>query len=246
MDNSKILNVKDGPDADGRGGILRITPDGNRTAEGVLGHEYPLNLYYAYGIRNSYGIDFDPLSGSLWDTENGPAKNDEINLVEPGFNSGWKIIPGEHLPIYVRSISKGTLWTLTEGENTAIRSLFGIYAVAPTEITFLDSDKYGTQYENDMFVGDYNNGYVYHFDLNEERTGLSNDITEAKSLEELHDMGIVFGEGFNGFNTKGEGADVIFNQGFGGITDIEVGPDGYLYVLSIGKGTIYRIVPSLG
>ena len=97
-----------------------------------------------------------------------------------------------------------------------------------------------------MFVGDYNNGYVYHFDLNEERTGLSIDSMEAKSLEELHDMGIVFGEGFNGFNTKGEGADVIFNQGFGGITDIEVGPDGYLYVLSIGKGTIYRIVPTLG
>ncbi len=46
-------------------------------------------MYYAYGIRNSFGIDFDPVTGRLWDTENGPAFGDEINLVEPGFNSGW-------------------------------------------------------------------------------------------------------------------------------------------------------------
>jgi glucose/arabinose dehydrogenase len=246
MDNSKILNVKNGPDADGRGGILRITPDGNRTAEGLIGDEYPLNLYYAYGIRNSYGIDFDPLSGSLWDTENGPTRNDEINLVEPGFNSGWKVIPGgASSNLREIDIEKDLVDFDGRGKYSDPEFVWD-YAVAPTEITFFDSDKYGTQYENDMFVGDYNNGYVYHFDLNEERTGLSIDSMEAKSLEELHDMGIIFGEGFNGFNTKGEGADVIFNQGFGGITDIEVGPDGYLYVLSIGKGTIYRIVPTLG
>src|ERR671914_10993 len=37
--------------------------------------------------------------------------------------------------------------------------------------------------------------------------------------------------------------DVIFGQGFAGITDVEVGPDGYLYVVSIGQGKIFRIVP---
>ena len=78
------------------------------------------------------------------------------------------------------------------------------------------------------------------------RTGLLADIVEAKSLEELHNAGIIFGEGFIGFNTKGEGADTIFDKGFGGITDLEVGPDGYLYVVSIGKGSIYKIVPSQG
>ena len=58
------------------------------------GERYPLDLYYAYGIRNGYGFDFDPVSGRLWDTENGPEFGDEINLVEPGFNSGWKTIQG--------------------------------------------------------------------------------------------------------------------------------------------------------
>ena len=55
---------------------------------------YPLNLYYAYGIKNSFGIGFDPVTGKLWDTENGPDFGDEINLIEPGFNGGWSKIQG--------------------------------------------------------------------------------------------------------------------------------------------------------
>ena len=81
------------PSSDGTGGILRITQDGEpvidpNTGDHILGSDYPLNLYYAYGIRNSFGIDFDPVSGYLWDSENGPGHSDEINRVEPGFNSG--------------------------------------------------------------------------------------------------------------------------------------------------------------
>jgi glucose/arabinose dehydrogenase len=37
---------------------------------------------------------FDPVTDALWDTENGPAFGDEINLVEPGFNSGWRDVQG--------------------------------------------------------------------------------------------------------------------------------------------------------
>lgn len=85
---TKAQNYKDGIDPDGRGGILRITQDGQPT-DGILGDSIPLRIYYAYGIRNSFGMDFDPISGNLWDTENGPGNGDEINLVLPGFNSGW-------------------------------------------------------------------------------------------------------------------------------------------------------------
>ena len=73
-------NYQDGG-VDGRSGILRITQDGAAVPDGsILSDEPPLNMYYAYGIRNSYGMDFDPLSGNLWDTENGPGNSDEINL----------------------------------------------------------------------------------------------------------------------------------------------------------------------
>ena len=49
---------------------------------------------FAMGIRNSFGLGVDPVTGYLWDTENGPDNWDEINLVKPGFNSGWRYIMG--------------------------------------------------------------------------------------------------------------------------------------------------------
>src|SRR5918999_463533 len=100
---TKAQNYVDGVEPDGRSGILRITQDGQPVGGdgdgsgsdiGVLGNTHPLNLYYAYGIRNSFGFDFDPVTGNIWDTENGPGNSDEINLVEPGFNSGWQEIQG--------------------------------------------------------------------------------------------------------------------------------------------------------
>ena len=81
---TQAQNVVNGPPADSTGGILRVTQDGQPVPNPPLGQNTaPLNLYYAYGIRNSFGIGFDPVSGKLWDTENGPSFGDEINLVEP-------------------------------------------------------------------------------------------------------------------------------------------------------------------
>src|SRR5215212_39828 len=85
---TKTQNYVDGKPVDGRAGVLRITQDGKPVGKGILGSEYPLNLYYAYGVKNSFGIDFDPVTKKLWVTENGPKFGDEINLAEPGFNSG--------------------------------------------------------------------------------------------------------------------------------------------------------------
>jgi aldose sugar dehydrogenase len=66
-----------------------------------LGTKYPVDLYFAYGIRNSFGLDFDPVSGKLWETENGPKSGDEINLVEPGFNGGWNKSQGTSECTYI-------------------------------------------------------------------------------------------------------------------------------------------------
>ncbi len=87
-------NYQNGSLPDGRSSILRVTQDGLPVGQGILSDTYPLNLYYAYGIRNSFGMDWDPVTGNLWDTENGPHYGDEINLVEPGFNSGWVSVQG--------------------------------------------------------------------------------------------------------------------------------------------------------
>jgi glucose/arabinose dehydrogenase len=97
---TKAQNVKNGVEPDGTSGILVITQDGKAVSQqqiaklGNNNKDLISKYYYAYGIWNSFGIDFDPVTGILWDTENGVVFGDEINLVEPGFNSGWNKIDG--------------------------------------------------------------------------------------------------------------------------------------------------------
>ena len=85
---TQAQNIADGPAPNGLGGVLRISQDGGIVDPDnpIFGEGLPLNVYYAMGIRNSFGFDFDPLTGNLWDTENGPTVADEINLILPNFS----------------------------------------------------------------------------------------------------------------------------------------------------------------
>jgi glucose/arabinose dehydrogenase/plastocyanin len=231
---TQAQNIRDGPEADGTGGVLRITQDGDIVEDPVFASD-PLNLYYAIGIRNSFGIDFDPITGELWDTENGPTAGDEINMVEQGFNSGWYPIQGkvgEDLLGHGSSESD-----LVEFENSHYRDPEFTWAlpIGVTDAKFLNSDKLGKQYENNLFVGDIDNGYIYRFTLNTERNAieLNGSSYNGVSLADLEDKEV---------NAPREAIPLIFGQGFGGITDLEVGPDGYLYVLSY-HGDLFRVKP---
>jgi glucose/arabinose dehydrogenase len=74
-------------DPDDLGGkVLRLDPDGSVPTDNPLG---PENSVYALGIRNSFGLCFDPVTGNLWETENGPATDDEVNRIVAGANYGW-------------------------------------------------------------------------------------------------------------------------------------------------------------
>jgi len=227
-------NIADGPDADGTGGILRITQDGQVVSgDPIFGDELPLSLYYAIGIRNSFGFDFDPLTGNLWDTENGPVAGDEINLVEPGFNSGWALIQGfSDDDIMSNGASENDLVEL--GTSTYSDPEFGWkIPIGITDAKFLNSNKLGQEYENNLFAGDINNGYLYRFALNDDRAGILINNSFVGDIESLSD---------NEVDAPKESEPLIFGQGFGGITDIEVGPDGYLYILTY-PGDMYRILP---
>jgi len=242
---TKAQNIKNSKDPDGRGGILRVTQDGNAVGNGILGNSHPLDKYYAYGIRNSFGMDFDPVTGYLWDTENGPGYGDEINLVRPGFNSGWIKIQGIWEPMGANAsenmleLNQNKILFPSGGDTFVNFDGKGTYSppeftwnktVGPTALKFLTNDKLGQEYKNDIFVGDVNNGNIYHFDLNKDRTELvlTGKLSDkvANSSEEIDE------------------SDIVFGQGFGGITDIEVGPyDGNLYVVSSKEGKIFRIGP---
>ena len=224
---TQTQNFEDGIVADGRSGILRITQDGKPVGKGILGDSMPLRLYYAYGIRNSFGLDFDPITGLLWDTENGPADGDEINLVNPGFNSGWHKVYG--FSSSPKNFDVDEMVTFDGNGKYEEPKLVWERSAGLTSIVFLDSDKLGTQYKNDIFVGDVHNGRLYHFKLNDER----NDLVLPEVLADRYIQNPVnFGAG-----------DIVFGEGFGGITDLTLGPDGYLYIVSIGQGKVFRILP---
>jgi aldose sugar dehydrogenase len=220
-----LQNIADGRQADGTGGVLRVTHDGKPVNNGILGSEYPLSLYYAYGIRNSFGLAFDPISGKLWDTENGPYYGDEINLVESGFNSGWKKIQGiwknnnEHMGEIASLNSHGLVNMNGKGKYSGPELTWNS-TVGVTGIDFLNSDNLGKQYENNLFVGDFHNGNLYNFKLNSERSQLVLGDSLADKIADNEE----------------ELKNVIFGHGFGAITDVKTGPDGNLYVLSINQG----------
>ena len=228
-------NIQNGSSPDGTSGVLRVTQEGEPVPGGnILGNIDPLNKYFAYGIRNSFGMDFDPVTGKLWDTENGDRFGDEINLVEPGFNSGFRVVQGIWFPNRLNESLAGDV-APPKPEGLVDFGGKGKYSIPEftwrptlglTSLKFLNSDKLGKQYENDMFVGDFNRGNIFHFDLNKVRTGISLEGTLSDKVAD----------------TVSETEDLIFGSGFNGITDIQVGPDGYLYVLSYYYGTIFKIL----
>ncbi len=224
-------NYQNGVTPDGRGGILIVDRDGKPVGKGILGATFPLNLYYAYGIRNSFGIDWDPISGYLWDSENGPHFGDELNLVLPGFNSGWAEVQGIWKPnvedIGPVNLQPNDLVNFSGHGTYSSPKFIWLDPAAPSAVKFLNSDKYGPQYKDDLLVGDANNGYIYDFNLDQQRKNLdlSGELSDKIA------------------NNTGELNDVVFAKGFGKVADIEMGPDGLLYVLASEKqfSNIYRI-----
>jgi glucose/arabinose dehydrogenase len=95
-----------GPEPDNAhltGMILRLNDDGTAPTDNpffragaIRGGEAGANLQkvFAYGIRNGFGMAFDPASGRLWEAQNGDDSFTEINRVDPGANLGWVQIMG--------------------------------------------------------------------------------------------------------------------------------------------------------
>jgi glucose/arabinose dehydrogenase len=240
-------NFIDGAPLDGTSGILRVTQDGQIQPNPPLESTQPMSpYYYAYGIRNTFGMDFDPVTGKLWDTENGPKYADEINLVEPGFNSGHSKIHGFAEDVITddsegddeESSSELATGTATKnpvtdlvnfGRNSQYSDPEFVWTkpLGITALKFLNTDKLGKQYQNTMFIGDVNLGWLYNFKLNPQRTGLLFDNSSPLADKIA--------------NTPEEMQETIFGKGFGVITDIQVSPyDGNLYVLTY-SGSIYRV-----
>ena len=218
----------------GVGGIARLNLDGSIPGDNPFVSEGDprIRALFAYGIRNSFGLTFDPLTGRLWYTENGPNVYDELNIAEAGMNSGWLKIMGPD--------SRNA--TYSRNNNTPFNAADLIYLpgafyqdplfswlrpIGVTSVRFLSGIKFAPSFRDWVLVGDNNNGQLYLFEPNANRDGV-----EPRN-----------GTGDRVADTTTERNQYVVGTGWGVVTDFQIGPDGYLYIVSLTRGAVYRIRP---
>jgi glucose/arabinose dehydrogenase len=256
-------------DAHLTGVILRLNDDGTAPADnpfyrvgGFMGGEVGANIQkvFSYGHRNGFGIAIDPESGELWAQENGDDSFSELNRVEPGMNGGWIQIAGPVSRIKQFKEIETTFggmnlqqirWPPTNIAETpaeALSRLFWIrgahykdpefswkWEVAPGGIGFVKGRGIGPQYEGDLFMGAgtpiLEGGYLFHFNLtgNRRKIGVDDQRLDDRVADNLakHEL------------TESE--SLLIGRNFGVTTDIETGPNGNLFLVSLTHGKIYEI-----
>lgn len=173
-----------------RGKILRIEPNGDIPPDNPLD-----GRLYAYGIRNSFGFAFDPQTDDLWETENGPNCNDEINLIRPGRNYGWG--PDQTCD------GSGPENTNQDGPNPVLPALFYETTIGITGIAFCDGCHLGAEHEGAAFFGAINNGEITRIVFNGARDAITGDVVVldhgAGTISfEVGPTGRIFFSDFNG------------------------------------------------
>lgn len=139
------------------GKVLRMTDDGSPAP----GNPIAGSRIFAYGIRNSFGMGFDPKSSLLWLTDNGPKCNDEIDLIRQGGNYGWG--PTETCatpPPAPRDTNR-------DGQAPTLPVLWMRRTVAPTGLAFTPSGR--------LLYGTYNTRSIRQVTLNSNRTAAASD-----------------------------------------------------------------------
>ena len=179
---------------------------------------------FATGIRNSFGLDIDPITGYLWDTENGENGWDEINLVKNGFNSGWVAQMG---PSSDPLNDFDTPYVMSGDFVYSDPEFSWTQSIGVTAISFPTIDSF-SKFSDSLFVGDFNNGRIYKFQLNGDRTEFIFSNPELSDLK--YDWSV---DEYTNQNLFAEGIR-------GGVVDIKFHKND-MYVVSIFDGIIYKI-----
>lgn len=209
------------------GGIYRLNLNGSIPSDNPFftNPNPDFRKYYVYGLRNTFGMTFDPITGKLWYSENGPESYDEINQAIPGMNSGWTKIRG---PIARSTFGIGDL-VMFPGAVYKDPIFSWLEPIAPTAMLFLASNKFLPTERNQCLVADNNLGQLYLFQMNAARDdfvltgGIADRVADSPAERDI----------------------TRFGGGFGAPTDLKIGVDSYVYVLSYSPGNLYRIRPKV-
>jgi hypothetical protein len=257
------------------GVILRLNADGTTPGDNPLvaagsgiGGEAGTNIQrvFAYGLRNTFGIAFDPVSGNLWDQQNADDAFDELNLVERGMNGGWIQIMGpvsriaQFKQIELTLPPSGGLpgaelqqlrWpprNIADTPQEALSRLFVLPGSHYSDPEF--SWKFAVPPAGIGFLGSRALGSQYENDL---FAGAATPLTLGGYLFRFNLTGNRRKIGVDDPRLEDRVADnnakhditesesLLFGTGFGVGTDIETAPNGNLFVVSLTHGAVYEI-----
>jgi len=236
----------------------------------AVGGEAGANIQkiFSYGHRNGFGMAFDPISGNLWETENADDAYAELNRVIPGMNGGWVQLAGPLSRMADWKFIETTMFgsNLQQVRYPPTRSAYNAslalsrmfmlpgavyvdpelswkYEIGPAGTAFVNGNALGPEYNGTLWIGSArsfgqvggNGGSVYRIKLTPDR--LHVDVSADPRLADHVADNLLRPQKFDG--TESESLQI--GTGFGTTTDIEQGPDGNLYVVSLTDNAIYRI-----
>jgi len=259
------------------GVIIRLNSDGTTPADNpffaagaAMGGEVGANIQkvFSYGHRNGFGMAFDPIGGSLWETENADDAFSELNRVVPGMNGGWIQFAGpvsrladfksiettlfgsamqqvRYPPTrvaYAPALALSRLFMLP-GAQYVDPELSWKFEIGPSGVSFANGSALGPEYEGTMWMGSARafqqvggtGGSLYLIRLTADR--LHVDTSADPRLADKVADNLFRAQKFEGTESE----SLIIGTGFGTTPDIEQGPDGNLYVVSITDNAIYKI-----
>jgi glucose/arabinose dehydrogenase len=229
-----------------------------------------IHKVFSYGLRNSFGFDFDPMSGNLWLEQNGDDAFTELDLVQPGMNGGWIQVMGplariDQFKLIETTMFGGNLqqsrWPPTNiadspeeararmvmlpGAHYSDPEFSWKFEVAPAGIGFMDGRGIGPQYDGDLFVGAarpfLEGGFLWHFNLTGNRRNVG--VDDPRLEDRVADNLDKPSPTDPAANARAiiESESLLFGRNFGVSTDIKTGPNGNLFVVSLSNGAIYEI-----
>jgi glucose/arabinose dehydrogenase len=229
-----------------------------------------IHKVFSYGLRNSFGFDFDPMSGNLWLEQNGDDTFTEIDLVQPGMNGGWIQVMGplariDQFKLIETTMFGGNLqqsrWPPTNiadspeeaqarmvmlpGAHYSDPEFSWKFEVAPAGIGFMNGRGIGPQYDGDLFVGAarpfLEGGFLWHFNLTGNRRKIA--VDDPRLEDRVADNLDKPSPTDPAANERAmvESESLLFGRNFGVATDIKTGPNGNLFVVSLSNGAIYEI-----
>jgi glucose/arabinose dehydrogenase len=229
-----------------------------------------IHKVFSYGLRNSFGFDFDPMSGNLWLEQNGDDAFTEIDLVQPGMNGGWIQVMGplariDQFKLIETTMFGGNLqqmrWPPTNiadspeeaqarmvmlpGAHYSDPEFSWKFEVAPAGIGFMDGRGIGPQYDGDLFVGAarpfLEGGFLWHFNLTGNRRKIA--VDDPRLEDRVADNLDKPSPTDPEANRRAmvESESLLFGRNFGVATDIKTGPNGNLFVVSLSNGAVYEI-----